>query len=412
MVSELRFGSVDETPSAPVSQEDPRQTVQIFIDLIQRHEQSFYYFVHKVHSKGEGLFSGLRQWTERFLDVVRNGIGDPISLEFILPHAGEERRTIMKEIDEMALYHYKLKVQHESKVRRRFGRAGDVGVTGEDPAVQDIVNGFMHDFSFGDLMKEDAMDMAAEGEETDGSDESSSEYESGTGDSETGSEESGRSPSPNVRLRVSPSTLPVQDSSHRPAEQPFPSSPPLKPTLAPHTDSSPPPRKPSVASPGSSGSRIRKLSQSLRKSRSMTFGSTRPALSNSAEAPPVPPPPVPSLPLSVAQSRSAASLTGRSKPLPPLDRDASSSRQALPPLPHEAPAHKRYPTGQNLPQTPTKPKKKQGTSEALKPPELKKMSELLPIFVEMVRYRSFLRRQYSLLTVMLCRCGHHYFRRQ
>jgi hypothetical protein len=398
VVLELRsVSSVDETPSAPVSQEDPRQTVQIFIDLIQRHEQSFYYFVHKVQSKGEGLFSGLMQWTERFLDVVRNGIGDPISLEFILPHAGEERRIIMKEIDEVALYHYKLKVQHESKVRRRFGRAGDVGVAGEDPVAQDVVNGFMHDFSFGDLMKEDAMDMAAEEEESDGSDESSGEYESGTGDSETGSEESGRSPSPIARLRVSPSTLPVQDSSHRPAEQLFPSSPPLKPTFPPHTDSSAPPRTPSVASPGSSGSRIRKLSQSLRKSRSMTFGSTRPPLSNSAEAPPVPPPPVPPppvppLPLSVAQSRSTASLTGRSKPLPPLSRDASSSRQALPPLPHEAaPAHKRYPTAQKLPQTPTRPKKKQGASEALKPPELKKMSELLPIFVEMVRYRSLLR---------------------
>jgi len=359
--------------SEELSQEDPQQTVQIFIDLIQRHEQSFYYFVHKVHSKGEGLFSGLMHWTERFLDVVRNGIGDPISLEFILPHAGEERRTIMKEIDEVALHHYKLKVQHESKVRRRFGR---VDVAGEDPAAQDIVDGFMHDFSFGDLMKEDAMDMAAEEDESDGSDESS-DYESVTGDSETESEESGRSLSPIARPRVSPSTLPVQDSSHRPAEQPFPSSPPLKPTLPPHTDSSAPPRTPSVASPGSSGSRIRKLSQSLRKTRSMTFGSARQTLSNSAEAPPLPPPPVPPLPLSVAQSRSTASLTGRSRPPPPS--------RGLPPLPHEAPAHKRYPTAQKLPQTPTRPKKKQGASEALKPPELKKMSELLPIFVEMMR---------------------------
>ena len=39
--------------------------MQIFIDLIQRHEQSFYSFVHKVHSKGAGLFDSLTKWVER-----------------------------------------------------------------------------------------------------------------------------------------------------------------------------------------------------------------------------------------------------------------------------------------------------------------------------------------------------------
>ncbi|KAH9061017.1 hypothetical protein EDB87DRAFT_1724355, partial [Lactarius vividus] len=348
--------------SEELSQEDPQQTVQIFIDLIQRHEQSFYYFVHKVHSKGEGLFSGLMRWTERFLDVVRNGLGEPISLEFILPHAGEEHRAVMREIDEVALYHYKLKVQYESRVRRRFGRAGGVDATGEDPAMQEVVNGFMHDVSFGDFMREDAQDMAAEEEESDGSDESSGEYESDSGN---------RSP------------------LHTPPQQPFSSSPPSEPAPPPHAESlAIPPRTPLVASPNPPGSRLRKLSQSLRKSRSMTFGTARPTLSNRAETSP---PPLPPLPLSVAQSRSAAPPIGRSKPLPPQPSSPSSSsrttssRPAPPSLPHEAPAQKRYPTGQNLPQTPTRPKKQAITSEGLKPPELKKIPELLPIFVEMVR---------------------------
>ncbi len=361
-----------------VSQENPRQTVQIFIDLIERHEQSFYYFVHKVHSKGEGLFSGLMRWTERFLDVVRIGIGEPISLEFILPHTGEERGVIMKEIDEVALYHYKLKVQHESKVRRRFGRAGGADVTGEDPVTQDVVNGFMHDVSFGDLMRED---MAAEDDESDGSYESSSEYESMTDDSETGSEESSGSPSPGARLRASPSAPPMQVISHHSAQQPFPSSLTSNPTLPHCTEPSVSPRTPSVASPSSSGSRLRKLSQPLRKSRSTTFGSVRPTLSNSADAPPLPP-----LPLSVVQPQSNVPLTGRSKPLPPQPSSpsssrASSSRQAI-----EAPALKRYPTSQILLQTPPPRAKKQITAEGLKPPELKKIPELLPIFVEMVRF--------------------------
>ena len=82
-----------------VSQTDPAKTVQIFIDLIQRHEQSFYSFVHKVHSKGEGLFTGLMRWIELFLTLMRDGAGDRISLEFLLPHTGPEREDIIREVD-------------------------------------------------------------------------------------------------------------------------------------------------------------------------------------------------------------------------------------------------------------------------------------------------------------------------
>ena len=74
-----------------VSQQDPGKTVQTFIDLIQRHEQSFYSFVHKVHSKGEGLFDSFMRWIEQFLTLMRDGLGAPLSLEFLLPHTGPER---------------------------------------------------------------------------------------------------------------------------------------------------------------------------------------------------------------------------------------------------------------------------------------------------------------------------------
>ena len=105
-----------------MSQEDSSKTVQIFIDLIQRHEQSFYSFVHKVHSKGEGLFGSLMRWIELYLTLIREGLGQPISLEFLLPHTGKERADILREVDEIARYHYKLKLAHEAKLRRRFVR--------------------------------------------------------------------------------------------------------------------------------------------------------------------------------------------------------------------------------------------------------------------------------------------------
>jgi hypothetical protein len=373
-----------------VSQDDPQQTVQIFIDLIQRHEQSFYYFVHKVHSKGEGLFSGLMRWIELFLDIVREGLGEPISLEFILPHTGDERRDAMKEIDEVALHHYKLKIAYESKLRRRFGRAGGADIGGDDENAREIVGGLVRDVSIGDFMNGGMLDMAAEEEESsDDSEESSSDYESDADDGETASEESSESSSPTpAKLRTSPSTPTLPKATPRRAQEYFPPSQPSNPAVPPPARSASPQRParaPSVASPSSTGTRLRKLSLTLRRSRSMTFGATRPSSSNNAEAPP-PVPPVPSLSQSVAQSRSAGPPTSSrlKQPQSSSASSASPSRRPVPNSPHadaRASEKKRYPS-QNLPQAPKR--KCKPAPGALKPPELKKIAELLPIFVEMV----------------------------
>ncbi|KIP04876.1 hypothetical protein PHLGIDRAFT_75142, partial [Phlebiopsis gigantea 11061_1 CR5-6] len=180
--------------SEELSQRDPAKTVQIFIDLIQRHEQSFYTFVHKVHSKGDGLFDHLMRWIEQFLTLMREGLGRPISLEFLLPYTGAERLEIMREVDAVARYHYLLKVQYEAKVRKRFGRTaqGQSAADAADEAAAELVNGVVRDLSFGDLVKGDADDLAAEAsdeEEEEDEDEDSSEDE----DSEGSSDESGSS---------------------------------------------------------------------------------------------------------------------------------------------------------------------------------------------------------------------------
>ena len=164
-----------------VSQEDPHKTVQAFVDLVKRHEQMFYSFVYKVHSRGGSLFDNLMKWIELFLTIVRDGIGDPTSVEFLLPHTGLEREAIMKEIDDVALYHYKLKLAHEDKLRRRFGRTQKQGdADAEDEASVALVQGVVNDISFGDLIDGDAEDLAAEESASDGSSDysSSDEYDS------------------------------------------------------------------------------------------------------------------------------------------------------------------------------------------------------------------------------------------
>jgi hypothetical protein len=270
-------------------------------------------------------------------------------------------------------------------------------MNGDDETTREIVNGFVRDVSFGDLMRGNLLEAAAEEEEEDSSDsyESSSEFESATDDDETATEESTQGPS-------LPSTTPQR------AQEPFPSSQPkLAFPLA--TKSSSPSQGPSVASSSSAGSRLRKLSLTLRKSKSMTLGPTRSSPSNNTEAPPPlpplppPPPPVPPLPQSVTKSRSTVPLAAdraNSKPLPATPQSQSPSSPyairsptrrtrtpSTPQPPNTNIAQKPHPTNQIRKSSQAAPKGqgKQAASETLKPPQLKKISELLPIFVEMVR---------------------------
>ncbi|KAF7324255.1 PX-domain-containing protein [Mycena sanguinolenta] len=106
------------------------------------------------------------RWIELFLTVVREGLGEPISLEFLLPHTGQERQVILEEVDKIALYHYKLKVIYEDKLRRRFGRVqasvAQNDADAEDEATKALVDGVAEEITFGELIQGDAVDLAAE----------------------------------------------------------------------------------------------------------------------------------------------------------------------------------------------------------------------------------------------------------
>lgn len=149
-----------------MSQEDPQRTVQTFIDLVQRHEQSFYTFVHNVHSKGQGLFDSLMGWIELFLSYARSGLPQAVDLEFMLPAGGPEREKIMREVDAVAQYHYRLKVAHEEKIRRRFRREA----AGEEEAA--LLDSVMASLSLGDTVLAEGGEMEEEEseEEDDGED--------------------------------------------------------------------------------------------------------------------------------------------------------------------------------------------------------------------------------------------------
>jgi Domain of unknown function in PX-proteins (DUF3818) len=321
-----------------VSQQDPARTVKIFIELVQRHNQAFYNFVHKVHSKGAGLFDNLMRWIELFLTVVREGIGERVSLEYLLPHTGEERTNILREVDAVALYHYRLKVAYESKVRKRFVRGtasnGTSNADEDDQATQGLIDDVVRDFSFGDLVQGDAEDLAAE--ESESEDGSATESETGS-DSEPdsgGAEGSEEGQFPRMASQ-SPVQLPMPATAHR-----------TEPVTSFDLPSSSRPIVP------------RQRSLSLHSHKSADLSKTQNAVL--AEIPPVPQLPRRNNDIPPTPSSSQPTMRRR-KTVADLKRASSKYAGAA--------SHKTS-------------KKKQAPD--IKPPDLKAIPDLLPLFVEMV----------------------------
>lgn len=139
---------------------EPQRTVQIFVDLVARHEARFYSFVHSVHSKGEGLFDNLMTWIELFINFVRDGLPSPISLEFLLPHSGQARRDVIAEVDSVVEYHLKLKQAHHERMRKRMLK----GEQSDKDADTAFVAGVMDNLHIAGVMG-DVADVTAEDSE-------------------------------------------------------------------------------------------------------------------------------------------------------------------------------------------------------------------------------------------------------
>ncbi|KAF8559087.1 hypothetical protein OG21DRAFT_1454290 [Imleria badia] len=355
-----------------LSQSDPSATVQAFIDLVNRHEQSFYSFVHKVHSRGQGLFDSLMKWIERFLTAIRDGVGasdlgakgNKIVLETVLPAGDEERARIMEEVDKVMHWHYLSKIAREEKLRSRFRRTqkgAETNADAEDEATQILINGVASEFDFGDLVRANADELAAE-ESEDDDDEDSDDYEDDdseddTSDHETGSEETGEDMSLQT-LAVHSSTIESPLFRAEATQVVVVSTPPETSGLS----------RSQTAVPSRPGApRLRSLS--LRSTKSMQLPGIR---HPSVDAPPVPPLPV--------------HLDKQLPPRPPGSSSAElSRRRSIGHLasqehgpsgdPHRPPSSPR--------RHPHKSRKKAATTA--QPPELKYIPTLLPIFVEMMR---------------------------
>lgn len=152
---------------------DPQRTVQLFVDLVGRHEDSFYHFVHSVHAKGEGLFDNLMAWIELFINFVRDGLPSSVSLDFLLPVGGTEREEVLAEVDAIVEYHRKLKLAHHERMKKRLVKGDDL----DKDVDAAFVAGVMQNLNLDGVMS-DVHDVEAEESEDEADAYSSSEEES------------------------------------------------------------------------------------------------------------------------------------------------------------------------------------------------------------------------------------------
>ncbi|CAO3588023.1 unnamed protein product [Absidia cylindrospora] len=122
-------------------------TAQPFVDLVQRHEQKFYRFVHDVHAQDKThLFDDLLRYVDHVSSFAINGINnkgqqptDLLDLSSLLEASTtvspEQYGTLEKEINQVCEYNLQRKELHVARRKAKLMQTMDGGAT----ATQDIL---------------------------------------------------------------------------------------------------------------------------------------------------------------------------------------------------------------------------------------------------------------------------------
>lgn len=102
--------------------DDVGNTVQPFIQLITKHEHSFYRFVHNVHAQDKtGLFDDLLAYIDKLFSMMANGLPGKVDMEKLVKENLEDPQypDLKKEINTLCNYHLERKIKHMQRTRRK-----------------------------------------------------------------------------------------------------------------------------------------------------------------------------------------------------------------------------------------------------------------------------------------------------
>ncbi|CAO3669142.1 unnamed protein product [Umbelopsis ramanniana] len=102
--------------------DDVRNTAQPFIQLIDKHEQNFYRFVHNVHTQDTThLFDDLLSYIDKLFSTMSTGLPGKVDMaKLVEENLNEEQYAQLKvEINKLCDYHLQRKIRHLERTRRK-----------------------------------------------------------------------------------------------------------------------------------------------------------------------------------------------------------------------------------------------------------------------------------------------------
>jgi len=128
-----------------INVQDATNTHQPFINLVQKHEQSFYGFVHRVHAKDQTkLFDNLLGYVDSAFGIISNGLPDRVDLDQCVKNAGitqDEYPLLKQEIDMICNYQREVKQRHLDRTRHKMM------ANTNDQEGKIVLEGILNDFS-------------------------------------------------------------------------------------------------------------------------------------------------------------------------------------------------------------------------------------------------------------------------
>ncbi|KAI8380919.1 uncharacterized protein BYT42DRAFT_612752 [Radiomyces spectabilis] len=97
-------------------------SIQTMIDLVERHEQHFYQFVHNVHAQDTShLFDDLLGYIDHIFAFMSQGIPGRVDLDGLVTHLSkEEKECLREEIDALCDLRIQQKTRHLEKMREKM----------------------------------------------------------------------------------------------------------------------------------------------------------------------------------------------------------------------------------------------------------------------------------------------------
>lgn len=103
--------------------QDVTHSSELFIDLVSRHQDSFYAFVHNVHAKDQTkLFDALLAYVDSVFSLFRQGLPKKVDLDSCVKQAlkPDEYAALEQEVDLVCEYHKQRKSNDLDKRRKEF----------------------------------------------------------------------------------------------------------------------------------------------------------------------------------------------------------------------------------------------------------------------------------------------------